>query len=55
VLAFGGGGQAKLYGRGKVFHDTPPVAFIVGTATVTLINDDAVKEVRRIKPKFRIY
>ena len=51
VLTLGGGGQAELHGRGEIFHDAAPVAFVIGAAPVALVNDDEVEEVRRILAK----
>ena len=42
-LAFGRGGQTELHGGREIFHDGAPVAFVVGAAAVTLIDNDQVK------------
>ena len=46
--ALGGGGEAQLHGRGEVFKDAPPVALVVGSAAVALVDDDQVEVVPRI-------
>ena len=51
VFTFGSGGQAKLHRRGKVVEDAAPVAFIVGTTPMTLVDDDEVEEVRWVLAK----
>ena len=43
--------QPQLNGGLKIFKNEPPAALIVGTSTVTLINDDKVKEVGRVVSK----
>ena len=48
VLALWRGGQAELHGRGEVFEDAAPVAFVVCAAAMALVNDDEIEEVRRI-------
>ena len=44
---FGGGGQADLHGRWKVFENLAPGGIIGGAAAVTFVDDDQVEEVRR--------
>lgn len=44
-FAFGGGGHAELAGGGEIFEDVPPVAVLIGTAAVTLVDDDEVEEI----------
>src|SRR5690606_12072510 len=53
VLALGRSGQAQLHGGREVFEDTAPVAFIICTAPVALVDDDEVEEVRRVLAKVR--
>ena len=48
VLAFGRGGQAELHGRGEVFQNAAPVAFVVRAAAMAFVDHDEVEEVRRI-------
>ena len=50
-LTFGSGGQSELNGWPEVLHDLSPVALIVCPATVTLVDDDEVEEVRGIVAK----
>src|ERR1035437_852324 len=51
LLALWRRGQAKLNGGSKVIHDATPVAFIVGTAAVALVDDYEIEEVGRILPE----
>lgn len=48
VRALGRGGEAQLNDRGEVVQDPAPVAFVVGTAAMAFVNDDEIKEVRRV-------
>ena len=48
VAAFGRRGQAQLHRRCKVFKDAAPTAFVIGAATVTLVDDDEIEKVRGI-------
>src|SRR2546422_709756 len=40
--------HAHLVGRSKIFEDLAPVALIPGTATVTFVHDNQIKEVRGV-------
>jgi len=40
-----------LKGRRKIFQNAPPVALVIGSASVALINDDEVKKIRWILAK----
>ena len=42
---------SPLYGGREILHDVAPIAFVVGSATVTFVNDDEVEEVGRIFAK----
>ena len=42
------GSHAELIGRIKIFHQFSPLAFIIGSTTMTLINDDEVEEIALI-------
>ncbi len=55
VPSLGGGGEAQLYRRRKVFEDAPPAAFVLGAAPMTFIHHDEVEEVWRIVPKVRCF
>ena len=44
VFAFGCGGETELHGRREIFHDGAPVAFVVGAAAVTFVDDDEVED-----------
>ena len=48
VLALGGGGEAELDGRGEVFEDAAPRAFVLGAAAMTFVDDDEVEEIGRV-------
>src|SRR5690554_1416803 len=43
VISFGSCCQSQLHSRAEIFHDTPPVAFIVGPTTMALIDDDKIE------------
>src|SRR3990167_4442718 len=53
VLSLRRSSQTQLHGGGEVFEDTAPVAFIICTASVALVDDDEVEEVRRVLAKVR--
>ena len=53
VLSLWGGGQSELYSRREVLKNTSPIPLVIRTTTMTLIDDDAVKEVWRILAKIR--
>src|SRR5680860_487520 len=48
VFALGRSSETELYCWGKVLQNAAPIAFIVGSATMTLVYDDEVEEIRRI-------
>ena len=53
IFTLWGCGQPQLHGGFEVVEDIPPVALVVGTATVALINDDEVEEIGGVVTKYR--
>ena len=52
-LALGGGRQAQLHRRRKVFQNIAPGAFIVGAAPVAFVDDDEIEKIRWVLAKIR--
>src|SRR5262249_22690960 len=49
----GCGGESEVHDRGEIGEDVTPGAFIIGTTTMTFIDDDKVEEVGRILTEIR--
>ena len=43
-----GGRHSQLHGRLVILQQLPPLTLIVGSASVTLVNDDKIEKIRRI-------
>ena len=50
-LALGRRGQAELHGWREILHNAAPIAFIIRSAPVALVDDDEIEEVWRIITK----
>ena len=48
LLSFRRSGHAELVGVGEIVHQLTPLALVVGTSAVTLIDDDEVEEIRGV-------
>ena len=48
VFAFWCGSQTELHGGREILQNASPVTFVVCAATMALVNDDEVEEVRRV-------
>ena len=47
------GGHAELHRGREIFENSAPVAFVVGTAAMTLIDDDKIEKVGRVVAEIR--
>ena len=53
ILALGRRGETQLHRRSEIFEDAAPIALIIRTAAMALINDDEIEEVGRIVAEIR--
>src|SRR5690606_13789768 len=53
IPALGRGSQSKLHGGGEVLQNASPVTFVVRTSSMTLVDHNEVKEIRRILTEIR--
>ena len=53
ILTLGRGRQAQLHGGLEVLQDVSPRALVAGPTAVALVDDDEVKEVRRVVAEVR--